>query len=108
MARIHLEVRARISRRGVPSLAAEKEEMILYHHIEPDNYSDYGVTRNPRLPDDVSFIEGSPIDVALDTPLVFEVNYPTGEQPPHFIGDRIAVFSNQLVEVLRDAGVDNL
>lgn len=79
----------------------------VYQQIEPDNYADYGVTQNPELDSDVSFIDGARITEPLPNPLVFEVNFPKGESPPHFLGDSIPLFSDRLVQVLRKAGADN-
>lgn len=78
---------------------------IQYHHIEPDNYADYGITKKPKL--GVSFIRGVPITTPLPNPLVFEIDYPDGSVLPHFLGDTIPVFSDRLVQTLRSAGVDN-
>jgi hypothetical protein len=80
---------------------------ILYQRIQPDNFSDYGVTKNPKLSGDVSFIDGAKIEEPLPKRLIFEVDYPAGEEPPHFLGDVVPVFSDRLVETLREAGVDN-
>ena len=80
---------------------------ILYHQIEPDNFSDYGVTLEPELADDVSFLRGARIEERLASPLVFEVDYPSGEDPQHLLGDTIQIFSDRLVKVLRSAGADN-
>lgn len=79
----------------------------LYHHIEPDNFAKFGVTENPSLPDEVSFIDGQPMNISLPNPLVFMVNYPARSEPPHLLGDTIPVFSALLVETLKAAGVDN-
>ena len=79
----------------------------LYHHIEPDNFSDYGVTRKPKLPDGVSFIKGVSITEPLPEPLIFEVDYPKRDDIPHFLGDTISLFSDHLVKTLRSGGVDN-
>jgi len=80
---------------------------VLYHQIEPDNYSDYSVTKKPKLPDGVSFIKGVLINEALPAPLIFEVDYPTRDDVPHFLGDTIPIFSGYLVQTLKAAGVDN-
>lgn len=80
---------------------------ILYHQIKPDIYLDYGVTQNPELPDEVSFIAGRIIGEPLSEPLVFEVDFPSDVEIPHFIGDYIPVFSDFLVKILRSGGVDN-
>jgi len=80
---------------------------ILYQRIEPDNFSDYGVTGKPELPGDVSFLRGARIMQTLPDPLVFEVDYPKGEEPPHLLGDVIPIASDTLVRELRNAGVDN-
>jgi hypothetical protein len=78
----------------------------MYYIIEPDNFDNYGVTRNPPLDDDISFIDGVLL-ANVPSPLVFEVNYPTAARPPHLLGDTIPVISDVLLRVLRDAGVDN-
>lgn len=80
---------------------------ILYRRIAPDNFSNYGVTKEPELPRSVSFFRGAVIEDQLTTPLVFEVNYPAGTEPPHLLGILIPIVSSQLLEVLRAAGVDN-
>ena len=80
---------------------------ILYQRIEPDNFSDYGVTQKPDLPGDVSFLRGARITEKLPNPLVFEVDYPKSEEPPHLLGDVIPIASDRLVRELRNAGVDN-
>jgi hypothetical protein len=80
---------------------------ILYQRIERHNFSDFGVTGNPALPGDISFRRGAAIEEPLPSPLVFEVDYPPGEEPPHLLGNVIPVFSDRLVRALRAAGADN-
>jgi hypothetical protein len=79
----------------------------LYHQITPDNYLDFGVTKNPKLPDHVSFLTGALITRALAKPLVFQVDFPSRDEVPHLIGDRIPVASDYLVKTLQGCGVDN-
>ena len=78
---------------------------ILYYQIKSDIYSDFRVTRNPRLPPSVSFIKGLRILDPLPRPMPFEVNYP--DQPPHLVGNTIAVISEQLRQALQSLAVDN-
>lgn len=80
---------------------------VLYHHIDSPNDSDYHVTREPELPDDLDFVYGKRLKGKVPNPLVFEVDYPTKQDIPHFIGETIPVFSDALVKVIRSAGVDN-
>jgi hypothetical protein len=80
---------------------------VLYHHIDSANDSDYQVTQEPKLPDDLDFVFGKKFKGKVPRPLVFEVNYPTRNDVPHFIGETIPVFSDSLIKVFRSAGVDN-
>jgi len=78
---------------------------IVYYQIKSDIYSDFGVTRNPRLPPSASFIKGVRILDPLPRPIPFEVNYP--DQPPHLVGNTIAVISEQLRQALQSMAIDN-
>jgi hypothetical protein len=80
---------------------------VLYHHIDSANDSDYQVTREPEMPDEQDFVYGKKFKGKVPKPLVFEVDYPTRKDVPHFIGETIPVFSDALVKVFRSAGVDN-
>ncbi len=80
----------------------------LYHHMQRDNFDDYGVITNPQLPDFVSFIKGALIRETLPVPLVFEVSHPVRAAVPHLLGNAIPLMSDYLVKTLRAAGVDNL
>ena len=80
---------------------------ILYHKIEADNYSDYGVTKNPRFPMGVSFMSGVKITESLSDPLIFEVDNPSQDELPHLLGDTIPIVSDHLLQTLKDCGVDN-
>jgi len=80
----------------------------LYYHVEADYYSDYGVTMNPDLPDDVSFVKGEIITVQLPDPMEFEVNFPSDKDVPHFIGfNSLPVLSELLLKTIMSCGVDN-
>lgn len=79
--------------------------MTIYHHIEVDGFSDYGITANPKIPRGTSFITGRRITASLFTPLVFLADYPG--KIPHFLGNRIPIFSSLMVETLQKAGADN-
>jgi len=78
-----------------------------YHQIEPDNWLEQAVTRNPKLPSGVSFLKGAFIADQIQEPLSFEVDFPSRDAVPHFIGNTIPVFSNELVKGLAGAGVSN-
>lgn len=80
---------------------------VLYHHIDSPNDDDYHVTQEPQLPDDLDFVYGKKFKGKVPMPLVFEVDYPTREHVPHFIGETIPVFSDALIKVVRSAGIDN-
>lgn len=77
-----------------------------YHKIAENRFSDYGVNKNPQIPD-VSFIEGVVIKAKLPNPLIFEVDYPSQSEVPHLISNTIPICSDHLVKTLRSAGVDN-
>jgi len=79
----------------------------LYHQITTDNYLDYGVTKNPKLPGGVSFLAGAQIQGPLPSPLVFQVDFPTRQDVPHLLGDSIPIVSDYLSKTLRGCGVDN-
>lgn len=80
---------------------------ILYHHIDSSNSSDYSVTAEPQLPEGVQFIYGRAMTSAVPEPLVFEVDFPSRDALPHFIGDTLPLFSTRLVDTFRSAGVEN-
>lgn len=80
--------------------------MSAYYLLEADNYSDYGVTENPKIDDDSSFLAGSVISKELP-PLVFEVNFPKKKKLPHFFGDEVLLASKAFLEALKNSGVDN-
>jgi hypothetical protein len=77
-----------------------------YFLLEADNYNDYGVTENPKIDDDSSFLGGSLITKQLPA-LVFEINFPKKENPPHFFGDEIPLVSKAFLEALKKCGIDN-
>jgi hypothetical protein len=79
----------------------------MYYEIRPDVYAMYGITRGPQLPRSVEFTGGTPIVEPLPAPLLFDVDYPQGEQPGHMLGRIVPVVSRLLVEALTRAGVDN-
>jgi len=80
---------------------------VLYHSIEPSAYIDYKVTKEPELSREISFTGGERITEPLPVPLVFEVDYPKGEEAPHCLGQVISLFSDRLLQQFREAGVDN-
>ncbi len=80
---------------------------MLYHHIDSSKSDEHSVTGEPALPGEISFIKGAHIGAVLSDPLVFEVDYPSREALPHFVGITIPVFSTSLVETFRSAGVEN-
>lgn len=80
---------------------------ILYHRIKGSRLSDYGVRKDPKLPPDVSFIEGVMITEPLPNPMIFEVNHPSQDKLPHLFNTTIPVISDYLVKTLRSGGVDN-
>jgi hypothetical protein len=80
---------------------------VLYHHIDSSNTDDYRVTKEPELPDGQQFAYGVKMKGDVPEPLVFEVDYPTREQVPHFVCATIPVFSDALVAMVRSAGVEN-
>lgn len=77
-----------------------------YYLLEADNYIDYGVTENPKVDDDSSFLAGSVISKELP-PLVFEVNFPKNKKLPHFFGDEVPLVSKAFLEALKNSGVEN-
>ena len=80
-----------------------------YYKLDGDIYANFGVTKNPDLHPNAGFLNGRIIpDDLIKPPLAFEVDYPSGHQPEHMLGDSIPIVSNTLLEVLKNAGVDNL
>jgi hypothetical protein len=77
-----------------------------YYEFDTNNYIDYGVKKGPKLPPAISFMSGEIIKSPLPE-LVFEVNFPKGEQLPHLLGDEVPLVSGTLLEVLKRAGIDN-
>ena len=80
---------------------------ILYHHIDSSSSDDHHVTQEPDLVSAGAFRYGVRVDVDVPDPLVFEVDYPSKESVPHFVGETTPVFSDQLVKTFRSAGVEN-
>ena len=80
----------------------------MYYRFQADLYADHGIVEDPELPDDVTFMSGSPIAVPLPAPLVFAVDYPKRAKPDHLLGDSIPVASDLFVAALQAAGVDNV
>ncbi len=78
-----------------------------YHQINSSGSDDHRVTREPELPEFAGFRYGVRMEAKLPNPLVFEVDYPSREQVPHFVGETIPVFSDALVRTFRAAGVEN-
>jgi hypothetical protein len=80
--------------------------MTEYYLFETNNYLDYGVTQNPKLGDELSFLSGRVITGKMPE-LVFEVNFPAEEKLPHFLGNEIPLLSKTLVDALQKAGIDS-
>lgn len=77
-----------------------------YYEFDTNNYIDYRVKHSPRLPPGISFMAGKMLTDPL-AEMVFEVNFPKGEELPHLLGDEIPLVSITLIELLKNAGVDN-
>ncbi len=80
--------------------------MTEYYLFETNNYLDYGVTQNPKLADELSFLAGRVITGQMPE-LEFEVNFPKQEKLPHFLGNEIPLLSKMLVDSLQKAGIDS-
>jgi len=80
----------------------------LYHIFDSDNYEEYGVSRDPDLPDGISFLTGKIIEESLAEPLEFFVDNPLDIPLADFTELVIPVMSNKLVTLLKNAGIDNL
>jgi hypothetical protein len=67
------------------------------------------VVDGPRVGEGVSFKKGTPIQVDVANPLVFETTYGPGTQPHHYFdyATAIPVVSSVFVRALRAAGLDN-
>lgn len=80
--------------------------MTEYYLFETNYYLDYGVTQNPKLADELSFLSGRYITGKMPE-LVFEINFPSEEKLPHSLGNEIPLLSKTLVDTLQNAGVDS-
>jgi hypothetical protein len=80
----------------------------MYLKLKPSIYSDFGVTRDPRLSKNVSFQRGAIITGQVPSPLVFAVNNTKENPPSHFEGVSIPVMSKLLMETLGSLGVDSV
>ncbi|WP_445456716.1 imm11 family protein [Flavobacterium sp. HNIBRBA15423] len=78
-----------------------------YFLMETDNFLDYGITENPKINDDQSFLSGNVIDETQLPALEFETNFPSKKKIPHFLGDVIPLMSKELIECLQKAGIDS-
>lgn len=78
-----------------------------YHLFETGNFLDYGITENPKIGDEQSFLSGEVIDEKKLPALEFETNFPPKKKLPHFLGDEIPLISKELIDCLRKAGIDS-
>jgi len=80
----------------------------MYFELTNDILHEIGITRPEDLPMEVGFISGSIITEQLDDPMVFTTNAKSGESPPDFWGKGMPVMSKKFLDLLEEAGVDNL
>jgi len=80
-------------------------ELLDKHSAYPDPAS---IGEYPDLPRGVSFNMGRRIDLPIATPLRFELDPDWGRDIAVFTGSRIPIMRKDLIQALRDAGVDNI
>ncbi len=80
---------------------------MLYYKIDSSNKSDYSVKKEPKLPDGREFVYGMKMDGPVPAPLVFEVDFPSKDDLPHFVAQIHPVLSDVLVKTIQSAGVEN-
>lgn len=79
----------------------------MYNEIVLSPGAEAWIVRAPKLPFSVFILAGAPITEPLPEPLTFEIEV-RGGPVPDYLSLMIPVFSDRLVEALREAGVDNL
>jgi hypothetical protein len=82
--------------------------MATYYTFESDFLSNWDVNAGPKLAIEISFSLGESISPESLPKLVFEVDWPPGEQPSHFLDYDIPLASQRLIETLKNVGVDNI
>lgn len=77
-----------------------------YFELSDDYYLDYGIQGYASPDTDISFLTGKKIEEKVPL-LIFEVDFPSGYSLPHFLSEETTLMSNQMVQFLKKAGVDN-
>jgi hypothetical protein len=82
----------------------------MYYILTNDISSDFDSTLNEptNLPREVNFISGSIITHQIEKPLVFTTNAKLGDTMVDFSRGSITLMSKRFLELLQNAGVDNL
>jgi hypothetical protein len=80
----------------------------MYYILKTDVYQDYGILRDPDLPDGIYFMKGALIEDELDLPLKFVTNCDEANPPREYFECTIPVCSKLMLDALIEAGVNNI
>ena len=82
----------------------------MYYILKNNLLSDSEITfyEPKNLPVKLSFLRGSIITIPVDNPMVFTTNAAEGDILPDFEDSSFPIMSKRFLELLEEAGVDNL
>ena len=80
----------------------------MFFRIKPDVYSAASILQEPSIVGfDETFMTGSRLAQAPPTRMIFRSNYDAHDPPRAFVGMSIPLWSDKLIKVLHDTGVNN-
>jgi hypothetical protein len=80
----------------------------MYFQLKQDKFIEIDIVEPKGLPLDLSFIKGDVINTPIDPIMIFTTNATEQDSLPDFAGGSIPVMSQQFLNLLTQAGVDNL
>lgn len=78
----------------------------MHYQIEMQ-FGDYGSCDSPTNGDAMVFLDGSPIKVPVNQPLICSTDYSGGTDFADLVSDELPVISKRFAQALRDSGVSN-
>ena len=82
--------------------------MAIIYEIQPNIFAKYVPKLVTVLPDGTRFSRGTPIMVQLPAPIEYLTGHSANEPPLGLHNPIVPLMSDELIDALRDAGVDNL
>jgi len=80
----------------------------MYYSLIANPFFDRGIIHDPKIPENISFLQGTLLNWVPDKPLIFKSNCDHENPPRHAMTGVMPVWSDSLIKAFREAGVDNI